>query len=104
MPDHNKRTAIDPPDTNASKRSRTADLPPPDSSQLAQIHAAVTAATTLLATLASLATTLALAERPATPITHAIEARLALPAASATTQEPKVGVLASLSSTNYGSG
>ncbi len=72
MSDHNKRTAMDPSNTNASKRSRTVDLPPPNSSQLAQIHAAVTAATTLLATLASLATTLALAERPATLTTHAI--------------------------------
>ena len=59
MSNPNKRTAIDPPNTNASKRPRVADLPLTHSSQLAKIHAAVSAATTLLATLASLATTLA---------------------------------------------
>jgi hypothetical protein len=70
MPNTNKQAAIDIPDTDQTKQPcQTALLPPPNS-QLAQIHSALSTASTLLATQANLAATLALAASPATLATR----------------------------------
>ncbi len=118
MPNLNKRPAIDIPDTNpnlAKRNCRTAE-PPLLELQLSQIQSALSAATTLLATLANLATTLAVSNHATTPSTipasslamipstipemtpttnpAMILATPALPAALATTPMQMDGVLA----------
>jgi hypothetical protein len=75
--------------------------PPPHDLQLAQTHSAISAATTLLATLSNLATTIALAAPLATPKTQnpnpaMIQAMPALPESPATTFVMMHGVLAHL--------
>jgi hypothetical protein len=71
MTNTNNRVVIDLTNTLQTKRPRrTPPPPPPRDSQLAQIHSAISAATTLLATLSNLATRIALAAPPATPETQ----------------------------------
>jgi hypothetical protein len=99
MTNSNKRAVIDLNDTPETKRPRHTPLPPPPDLLLAQIHSAISAATTLLATLSNLVTTISHAAPPASPATQApnqttIQSMSALPESLATTFEPIDGVLA----------
>jgi hypothetical protein len=106
MTSTNKHASIGLHNTNQTKRPRQTALTPPPDLLLAQTCSAISAATTLLATLANLATTFALAASPATlPATQAtqatnpamIQAKPALPASLITMMlEPVVGVFAGL--------
>jgi hypothetical protein len=125
MQNINKRPAIHIPNTNPNpvKQNCPTAEPPPLESQLSQIQSALSAATTLLATLANLAMTLVISNHATTPsTTPALTPTMtpsmipettpestpatnpamilamppALPAALLTTPEPMVGVLGNL--------